>query len=81
MAAKRATKPTAIIVRPEPSAAIQALVTPPKVTAGDIFRTTEAVVVNHRKACGMVAAMTDAMLATAHQTTAATAEHIAAAVG
>ncbi len=81
MAAKRATKPTAIIVRPKASAAIQALLTPPTVTAGDVFRKSEEVVLAHQAACSLVAAMTDAMLATTLKTASATAEHIAAAVG
>ena len=79
MAAKRRTPHTAIILRPEPSAAIQALVSPPKVAFGDCFRKTEEVVLQHQRAVGLVTAMTDAMLATVHQNTAAAAKHLAAA--
>jgi hypothetical protein len=79
--AKRRTKQTAIIVRPDPPAAIQSLVTPPKVTVGDIFRKTEEVVAEHRKAAGMVKAMTDAMLTAVHQNTAEAAEQLAAMAG
>ena len=77
----RATRPTSIILHPEPSAAIQALVRPPKVTVSDVFRETQEVAENHRKAVGMVAAMTDALLLTAHQTNTAAAKHLAAAAG
>ena len=81
MMAQRRTKQTAIIVRPQPSAAIQSLVTPPKVTAGDVFDRSKEVVLAHQRACGLVAAITDAMLETTYKTATATAEHIAAAVG
>ncbi len=80
-AIKKTSSGTSIVVRPEPSAAIQAMVQPPKVTATDVFRSTLRVAEKHQEAVGMVSAATDALLVTVNQTNVAAAKHLAAAAG